>query len=150
MSNQPSTFDNERCSTLELTATKEIIERLKAVKQENELTIPRIKEMMERNGDFVSMSTLRRVFSDNDDESFSYDRTIAPIARALLFQENEETTEALPDDKLEGLRQIILLKTEQIYQLTDQLEDLKKQIELKDKRMDEKDQLIKRLLDKCL
>lgn len=157
---------------MELTATKEIIVQLKAVKKEYELTIPRIKDMLEKNGDYIALSTLRRVFAEGseDNDSFSYDRTISPIARALLFQDNEEETHDADamDDRIEGLRSVILLKNEQIAMLTDQIEALKKQlndfraeydlrlrflrdqIELKDKRMDEKDQIINRLMDKCL
>lgn len=157
---------------MELTATKEIIVQLKAVKKEYELTIPRIKDMLEKNGDYIALSTLRRVFAEGseDNDSFSYDRTISPIARALLFQDNgEEAHDAdAMDDRIEGLRSVILLKNEQIAMLTDQIETLKKQlndfraeydlrlrflrdqIELKDKRMDEKDQIINRLMDKCL
>ena len=169
MNTKLSTFENMRYSDMELTATREIIERLKAVKQESELTIPRIKDMMERNGDYISLSTLRRVFADGSEEdTFSYERTIAPIARALLFQDFDEKPEVTTEDRVEGLKQVILIKNEQIDILTDQVENLKKQfetlrseyetrlnflrdqIELKDKRMDEKDLMINRLLEKCL
>ena len=166
----PSTFEQLGCSDMELTATKEIITQLKAVKKECELTIPRIKDMLEKNGEYISLSTLRRVFADGSEEndSFSYDRTIAPIARALLFQDNDEEDEAATDDRIEGLRAVILLKNEQIDMLTGQVEAmraritsvreeydarlrfLRDQIELKDKRMDEKDQIINRLMDKVL
>lgn len=155
---------------MELTATKEIITQLKAVKKECELTIPRIKDMLEKNGDYISLSTLRRVFSESseDNDSFSYDRTLAPIARALLFQDNGEENEATHDDRIEGLRAVVLLKNEQIGLLTGQVEALRAQIESiraeydvrlrflrdqiekKDKRMDEKDQIINRLMDKVL
>lgn len=155
---------------MELTATKEIIVQLKAVKKECELTIPRIKDMLEKNGEYISLSTLRRVFAEGseDNDSFSYDRTLAPIARALLFQDNGEEGEEVTDDRIEGLRAVVLLKNEQIGLLTAQVEAiraqmeniraeydarlrfLRDQIELKDKRMDEKDQIINRLMDKVL
>jgi len=173
MDTEVPTFEQKGFSNMELTATKEIIVKLKAVKKENELTIPRIKEMVEKNGDYIAMSTLRRVFAEGSEEndSFSYDRTIAPIARALLFQDNEdiaEGDEAAIEDRVEGLRAVILLKNEQIDMLQEQNEMLRKQvqtvcaerderlrflrdqIELKDKRMDEKDAIIQRLMDKCL
>ena len=171
----PSTFDNEELSKMELTATREIILKLKDVKNECELTIPRIKDMLERNGDYLSISTLRRVFAEGseDDPSFSYDRTISPIARALLFQDHDEDCNADDDssvveDRIEGLKSVILLKNEQISNLLDQNEELKHQIDqmrsefesrlnflrdqisLKDRRMDEKDQMINRLIEKYL
>lgn len=157
---------------MEMTVTKELITNLKRVKAEYELTIPRIKEMCDRNGDYLSLSTLRRVFAENSEEDggFSYDRTLAPLARALLFQDNE-TEEDNPEaeaDRLEGLRAVILLKNEEIDRLKDLNDDLKQQlsdlraeydlrlrflrdqIELKDRRMDEKDRMINRLMEKCL
>jgi len=154
---------------MELTATKEIITQLKAVKKEYELTIPRIKDMIEANGDFISLSTLHRVFAEGSEkDSFSYDRTLAPIARALLFKDGDEESDAVTEDRIEGLRAVIVFKNEKIDMLTAQNEALRKrmdelraeydlrlrfmrdQIELKDKRMDEKDEIIKRLMDKCL
>lgn len=173
MSTEPSEKEKEGCSNLELTATKEIILQLKGVKKEYELTIPRIKEMCEKNGDYIALSTLRRVFAEGSEEndSFSYDRTLAPLARALLFQDNASDGAENPnatDDRIDGLRSVILLKNEQISALNDQVENLKKQlaecraeydlrlrflrdqIELKDKRMDEKDVIINKLMDKCL
>lgn len=172
MSTEPSNSETRGCLPLEMTVTKELITNLKRVKAEYELTIPRIKEMCDRNGDYLSLSTLRRVFAENseDDGGFSYDRTLAPLARALLFQDNEAEAEnpEAEADRLEGLRAVILLKNEQISELTEQINDLKKQlsdlrteydlrlrflrdqIELKDRRMDEKDRMINKLMEKCL
>ena len=157
---------------MEINSTQDIIAQLKAVKAEYELTIPRIKDMMEKNGDFISLSTLHRVFSERaDQDSFSYERTIAPIARALLFQDHDDLSREDEDamtDRMEGLRAVILLKNEKIDFLSNQIEKLRKQvedlreqydkrlaflrdqIELKDRRMDEKDKIIMRLMDKCL
>lgn len=142
---------------MELTATREIITRLKAVKSEYELTVPRIKDMIESNGDFISLSTLRRVFADgSENDTFSYERTLAPIAKALLFQDHDNK-EAAEEDRVEGLKTVILLKNEEIAKLKDLVEHLEgrvefllSQIEKKDRRMDERDEIIKRLMDKCL
>ena len=172
MTMYPSTFDKMGVSDMVLTTTQDIIAQLKAVKNEYELSVPRIKDMMEKNGDFISLSTLHRVFSEHaDQENFSYDRTLAPIARALLFQEHEELGEESDDiktDRMEGLKSVLLLKNEKIDILTDQIEKLRKQvdtmraeydkrlaflrdqIELKDRRMDEKDRMINKLMEKCL
>lgn len=178
MDSKPSTNNQNGemgYSKMEITATREIITQLKHVKSEYELTIPRIKEMLEKNGDFLSLSTLRRVFAEHseDDASFSYERTLAPIARALLFQDQEpaeadEDESAVMNDRLEGLKHVILLKNEQLAEANAKIEELKStindlraeydlrlrflrdQIELKDKRMDEKDVIILRLMDKCL
>lgn len=158
MSNCP-TRNEQELSEMELTATKEIITRLKAVKAEYELTIPRIKDMIENNGDFISLSTLRRVFADGSEEdTFSYERTLAPIAKALLFQGSRDGEDpAAEEDRLEGLKSVILLKNEEIAKLKDLVEHLEgrvefllSQIEKKDRRMDEKDEIIRKLMEKVL
>lgn len=144
---------------MELTATREIISRLKAVKAEYELTIPRIKDMIESNGDFISLSTLRRVFADgSENDTFSYERTLAPIAKALLFQDSDgEKSDAVEEDRVAGLKTVILLKNEEIARLKDVVEHLEgriefllSQIEKKDRRMDERDEIIKKLMEKVL
>lgn len=149
---------------MDLTSTQEVILKLKAIKKENELTLPRIMDMIESNGDYLSMTTLRRVFAVNSeqDDSFSYDKTIRPIARALLFQEEDQETQSSSSAiEIEGLKAIIRLKNEEIDHLHEQIELIKEerdqrisflldQIGKKDKRMDEKDGIIHKLMDKLL
>jgi len=149
---------------MNLTNTQEVILRLKAIKKENELTLPRIMDMIEANGDYLSMTTLRRVFAANSeqDDSFSYDKTIRPIARALLFQDEYDGKESVsPSMEIEGLKAVIRLKNEEIDLMKEQIEAIKEvyerrvaflldQIGKKDKRMDEKDKLIQKLMEKVL
>ena len=143
---------------MNLTSTQEVILKLKAFKNENELTLPRIMDMIETNGEYISMTTLRRVFAANseNEDRFSYDKTIRPIARALLFQADDA-----PNVEVEGLKAVIRLKNEEIELLQDQIKSLKAvyerrlaflldQIDKKDKRMDEKDEIIHRLMEKVL
>ena len=149
---------------MDISSTQEVILKLKAVKKENELSLPQVLKMIEANGDYLSMTTLRRVFAVNSeqDDSFSYDKTIRPIARALLFQSNsQEESDKVTAVEVEGLKAIIRLKNEEIDLLHEQIESLKAenvrriaflrdQIDKKDKRMDEKDTLIHKLLEKVL
>ena len=149
---------------MDITSTQEGILKLKALKKENELSLPRIMEMIEANGDYLSMTTLRRVFAINSeqDDSFNYDKTIRPIARALLFQyNNHEDASNVTTVEIEGLKAIIRLKNEEINRLHEEIESVKAeyvwrvaflrdQIEKKDKRMDEKDDIIHKLMEKVL
>ena len=148
---------------MELSGTQEVITKLKAVKKENELTLPRIMDMIEANGEYISMTTLRRVFAANSEQadSFSYDKTIRPIARALLCQEDSASQDSSAAAEIEALKAVIWLKNEEIDRLRSQNEALKAQMERrveflldqiakKDKRMDEKDHLINKLMDKVL
>ena len=146
---------------MEYTRSQELVKQLKEAKARKEFTYPRIMEHLEKNGKYISLTTLRRVFADgseNNAESFNYETTLLPIAEVLLNAEDIPTAESSPYAKeIDGLKAVIHVHNEEIARLHDIKEHLENritfllsQIELKDKRMDEKDEIIKRLMDKCL
>lgn len=143
---------------MEHTPARELIQQMKIVKARDEITYPRIIEMLEKNGHFVSMTTLRRVFAEgSEDVNFNYENTLLPIARVLMDFGENATPEEPSADELNGLKAIIRVQTEEIerlHELNDHLEArvtfLIDQIEKKDRRMDEKDEIIRKLMDKCL
>lgn len=160
-----------------MTNTKEIILKLKEVRLEKNLSFGNIIELMERNGDYLSKSTISRVFADgSENNSFRYDETIRPIAKALLDIENEEEDD---DIDIQAMKALLKYKIERIEELEKKLADEKlkyhekidkereqyskridfllNQIALKDKRMDQlleavftKDSQHKELLDVIL
>jgi hypothetical protein len=149
----------EGVSRMELTRSQELVKQLKEIKEKNEITYPRIMDMMEANRKTVSLSTLRRVFSDGTDaNSFSYENTLLPIAEVLLHVEDVPTPADAPNAKeIDALKAVIRCQNEEIsrlHELKEHLESrvtfLLEQIEKKDRRMDEKDETIKRLMDKVL
>ena len=76
--------------------TRDLIIKLKAVKEEKGLSINKIADLIEENGDFISRSSIQRVFADgSEDCSFRYEETIRPIAKALLDIENIEDNDSL-------------------------------------------------------
>ena len=107
-----------------MTNTKDVILKLKEVKKEKNLSLDKIISLMEQNGEFVSKSTLSRVFSDgSEDKGFRYEMTLRPIANALL---DIETIEIDDDIDTQAYKSILKLKK-------NLLEDLEKQnAELKD------------------
>ena len=146
-----------------MTNTKDIIIKLKEVREEKKLSYTDILNLMEKNGDFVSKSTLSRVFAEGSEElSFKYEETIRPIAKALLDIETIEETDNMDVQAMKSLlkykiqriedleKQIKFLessldkekikahekfdKERKLY--NDRIEFLLHQIELKDKRMD--------------
>lgn len=159
---QPSTYDTLEVSPVELTRSQELIRQLKEVKSKNEITYPRLIEMMEKNnGRVVSLTTLRRVFADGSEEnanSFSYESTLLPIAEVLLNAEDIPTPDDSPcAQEIDALKTMVHIQGEEIARLKEMKEHLESritfllaQIEKKDARMDQKDELIKRLMDKCL
>ena len=143
---------------MEHTPSSELIKQLKWIKARDEITYPRIQDKLEKGGYFVSMTTLRRVFAEgSEDVNFNYENTLLPIARVLMDFGEEKSLEEPSADELNGLKAVIRLQTEEIerlHELNDHLEArvtfLIDQVEKKDRRMDEKDEIIRRLMDKVL
>ena len=102
-----------------MTDTKKMIEILKQVKQERNLSLDSIVKLIEDNGDSVSKTTLSRVFSDNSDYTdFRYETTLRPICDALLDIENIEVDDT-PDIK--AYKSILKLKKDIIDELKDEV-----------------------------
>ena len=109
-----------------MTNTRDVILKLKEVKQEKGLSLDKILIMVENNGEYISKSTLARVFKDgSEDNSFRYEETIRPIANALLDIENEED-----DDDAETLafKSILKLKMSVIDENSKKISELEDQI----------------------
>ena len=161
MDAKPSTNEQLEVSFMELTRSQELIRQLKEIKRADEITYPRIMERMERNGKHVSLTTLRRVFADGSENSannFSYENTLLPIAEALLNVEDMPTLEDSPCAKeIDALKAVLHVQNEEIARLHEMKEHLEaritfllEQIERKDRRMDEKDEIIRKLMEKIL
>ena len=141
------------------------IHRLKQIKAEQGLSIPKIMDLMEERGQFVSEATIKRVFADgSEDQNFRYQDSIAPIADVLLDMYGD--TSKLDD--ADSLRQIIREKNKLIEFLMMKLDEKETEFEkrislyeerkaLYEKSIDRfetqiarKDELIERLLNKYL
>lgn len=146
-----------------MTNLKDIIIELREVQVEKGWSYTQILKMMEENGDYGSKSTLSRLFGDNwEDYSFDYERTIRPIAKALLGIENIEDTDDMDTKAMKSLLKYKILRMEELEEQVQNLksaldkekvkyhekldaererhqksiEFLKEQVSLKDKRMD--------------
>ena len=162
MDAKPSMNEQNGVSCMEYyTKAAELIHQLKEIKSRDEITYPRIMERIEAKGSYVSLTTLRRVFADGSEKnagSFNYENTLLPIAEALLNVEDVPTPESSPYAKeIDALKAVIHVQNEEIARLHElkefletRIEFLVGQIELKDKRMDEKDHLIHKLMEKVL
>ena len=147
---------------MELTRAQELVKKLREIKARNEITYPRIMDLMAQNGKEVSLSTLRRVFANGSDpDGFSYEHTLLPIADVLLhIEDNNEVRDVPPDPRdkeIEGLKAVIACQNEELAQLHSSKEFLEErvtflleQIAIKDRRMDEKDKMIQKLMEKVL
>ena len=146
-----------------MTNTRDIIIKLKEVRDEKGLSYTDILNLMEKNGDFLARSTLSRLFSDgSEDLSFKYEETIRPIAKALLDIETIEDDDNMDTQAMKLLLQYKLQRIEELEKQVTALETaldkekikyhekldkereqanrridfLKEQVSLKDKRMD--------------
>ena len=105
-----------------MTNTKDLIVKLKEVREEKGLSFNDILELLEKNGNYIAKSTLSRVFADGSEElNFKYEETIRPIANALLDIEHEEETDDL-DTK--ALKSLLKYKIQRIEELEKQVEHL--------------------------
>ena len=144
---------------------RKTIRRLKESKSEQGLSVPKIMDLMEERGQFVSESTIKRVFADGSEEqSFRYQDSIAPIADVLLDIYGD--TSSLDD--AESLRHIIREKNKLIEFLMIKLDEQEAAFESRksmyeerksiydrniarlEKQIERKDDLIERLLNTYL
>jgi transcriptional regulator with XRE-family HTH domain len=135
---------------------RDIIIKLKEVREKKGLSLNEIVSLVEKNGDFISRSSVQRVFSDgSEDTSFRYDDTIRPIANALLDIDTIEDEDEIDTKAMKSLLQYKNQKIKELEQQLDKekikyhekidkereqfkrsLDFLKEQVALKDKRMD--------------
>ena len=105
-----------------MTNTKDLIIKLKEVREEKGLSFGDILDLMEKNGDFLSKSTISRVFAEGSEEqSFRYEETIRPIANALLDIETIEDTDNMD---VRAMKSLLKYKIERIEELEEQIEQL--------------------------
>ena len=114
-----------------------IIPKLREAKEAKGLSYQDISDITERNGEYVSVSSVKRVFSkDADLSNFRYNQTIRPIIRAVLDLD-AETEEPTDDPKqaeeyyttIEAMKAVIEFKHQQITEYAKEIEKLKETIQ---------------------
>ena len=110
-----------------MTNTKDIIMKLKEVREEKGYSYGDILTMMEKNGDFLSKSTISRVFADGSEEmSFRYEETIRPIANALLDIDNIEEDDTMDT---QAMKSLLKYKSQYISDLEQQIQKLESDLD---------------------
>ena len=131
--------------------TKDIIVKLKKVRKEKKLSFGDILYIMEQNGDYLSKSTISRVFADGSENvSFKYEETIRPIAKALLDIETIEDTDNMD---VQAMKSLLKYKMQMIEDLEKQIATLKSDINYEKvkhhEKMDKEREQFQRSLDFC-
>ena len=114
-----------------MTDTKEVILALKQVKKEKNLSLDKILALIAENGEYLSKTTLSRVFSEgSEDQIFKWENTLKPIANALL---DIDTNESSDDADTIAYKSVLRLKKDLLLELENQNKELKQ--ELKDAKL---------------
>lgn len=132
---------------------KELIEDFKRLRIEKGLTYQDISDKTYENGEGVSLSTIKLIFSDRDPHDHDYNKILKPIANVLLpFNEDDleaQTVQTMLDYKNEMIRRY----QEREEFLMEQLSFYKEQIKFKDSQIrrlndsiDRKDAMIRKYL----
>lgn len=98
----------------------ELIEELKALRIEKGITYQEIADKTEENGEAVSLSTIKLVFSDKHNHDHDYNKIIRPIANVLSPHSDDDTLE------LKVLQTRLELKEEMLIQTQARLESKEK------------------------
>ena len=144
------------------TEAKSMIREMKQIKEEYKITYDDIMVEMEKidSSKVVSLSTLRRIFRDGSEakaSSFNYEEIILPAYNAVKNLDKKPSPSSPFELELQGYKNVIRVQNEELdrlLELKEHLDDrvnfLIEQIKLKDRRLDEKDEIIKKLMEKCL
>lgn len=147
--------------------SQELIEQLKKIKAENpKITCNEIQKQVEKDAEEaeyaflpLSLTTVRRVFAKNAESkasSFKYETTLLPIHDALKKLAKTSLIDDSPyAEKIRGLESVIAVQNEEldrILEIKDHLDSrvnyLIEQGNLKDKWIADKDDIIKRIMDR--
>lgn len=112
-----------------MTNTKDLILEIKRVQKENDYSYGEMAKMMEAKGEKpLSPATFSRIFTEGseDNNSFSYDYTLVPLARTLL---DVETIEADDTDNVKVLKEMLKIKHTRIKELELENQDLLSEID---------------------
>lgn len=151
-----------------MTDTRELVMEIKRIINEDELTRGEIKERMEQMGEIPpSDATFTRLLKEKSEDNtrFSFDYTLAPLARALGI----DSIDGNDTEEVKALKEMLRLKKNHISELEKQLDQekikrheqieevreqsrrsidfLREQISYKDARMNEFSSRVEKLLE---
>lgn len=109
------------------------IEELKQLREEKGITYQQIVDETEKNGEPVSLSTVKHVFNDKYDYDHDWKAILAPIANVLIPPSEDDNLE------VKTLQTRLELNKEIIKQLNSRLES--KESKFKDREMFYKEQI---------
>ena len=110
-----------------MTNVKDVILKLREVQKEKQLSYDKILSMLEGDGEYLSKSTLSRLFGNKWEQySFDYEQTILPIANAILDVDNIEADD---DADTQAYKSMLKFKMSIIDENARQIKELKEEIQ---------------------
>jgi hypothetical protein len=133
----------------------EIIKDAKRIKSEAKVTYENILEQMEEldPSTVISRSTLRRIFREGSEakaSSFNYEEILVPVDNAMQALSKKPKQASERDHELEAYKAIIRVQDEEIDRLMDMNKLLQDRVEFLVKQVDNKDEIIRQLIEKVL
>lgn len=116
-----------------------VIEDLKVARVEKGISYQEIANRTEANGEPVSLSTIKLVFSEKTKHNHNYENVILPIANALAPDDNDDIDIKLFQARLD-------LKDAMLKEQNRTIEDLKERLSNKDQRYKEREVFYKELI----
>ena len=160
MNDQLSMNESERI-IMETEAQKKIKE-MKQIKEDYKITYDDIMVEMEKldSSKVVSLSTLRRIFRDGSESkasSFNYEEIIVPAYNAVKNLDKKPSPSSPFELELQGYKNVIRVQNEELDRLIELKEHLDSRVDFLVERINflteqvkQKDELIKKLMEKCL
>lgn len=106
-----------------------LIEELRELKETKKMTFQEISDKTAENGEYVSVSNIKKVFSPETKHNHDYNRTLLPIFNALANDNKDSPTQHLYQAKLEIKNETIRRLEEQISEIKEEYRELLKERE---------------------
>lgn len=128
--------------------TRNLILQLKAVKEERKLSLGDILNLIEKNNDYLSKTSLSRLFQEGSEEQSFKEETLLPVARALLDINTLEETDNVDERAMKTLLQYKSNRISELEQQIERLElDLSNEIVKRHEALDRERELYNRRVD---
>lgn len=116
-----------------------VIEDLKVAREKKGISYQEIANRTEANGEPVSLSTIKLVFSEKTKHNHNYENVILPIANALAPDDNDDIDIKLFQARLD-------LKDAMLKEQKRTIEELKERLSNKDQRYKDREVFYKELI----
>ena len=152
MNTWSSTVEHFGGSPMEIKAA-DMIKEIKEIKEENDITYAEIMDQMELLDSSLvpSLSTVRRVFrsgSETHASSFNREQILEPIYNAVLVLNKSPRGTSVHDMEIKALKSVLRVQAEEIDRLMEFNSHLEDRVKFLVGQVREKDELIKKLMEK--